>query len=577
MIFEKIKKNFTEYFILLIGIVLRLFFSLNATPTHFQHDVINLPYGHFDYAFHFFRTSSLPTTIEYEFNQPPLNAILQSAFMKFVQIFNEVPRSIRVSYDEFMDTLTPAMKTSKNLLKYLLTLYSYNKILTAIYSIITLIIIYKIFKILFNYDDEKTNTSGNVESSYIGATNNINISNANSKVGNKINYVNKINIDTTKHNKSKNSFIKNKLKLLPLIIISIYPGMIMSATQYGNDALAYMFFFLSIYIFILWFDTHCKVIPNNENKISENEINENRINENRINESKINENKIHKKSIIYIVMLALSIGLGMMSKIQMGFIAFALFPLMLYAFYREKNKKSMMLEFIIFAVIVFPLGMWYPIRSKILFGVPLGFVGEIAKGTRLEIDTNVYSIVDRFLTFPISRLFDSEVGIYHSMVEYNAWIDLIKTSTFDEFNFSKCGNEYFNTFIYVLNIIFHITTFIMAVVLLIKNVFHTINILNTKRNIRLNDLKLKVSKSIDAKNSNLKSNNYENSNKDALQNIESCAIRKNLILYLGLSLYIIAIFIYVLFNVMHPYSCNTNYRYILFITFAESLIVVSSY
>ena len=552
MIFEKIKKNFTEYFILLIGIVLRLFFSLNATPTHFQHDVINLPYGHFDYAFHFFRTSSLPTTIEYEFNQPPLNAILQSAFMKFVQIFNDVPKSVRVSYDEFMGTLTPAMKTSKNLLKYLLTLYSYNKILIAIYSIITLIIIYKIFKILFNYDDEKTNTSGNVECSYIGATNNINISNANSKVGNKINYVNKINIDTTKHNKSKVSFIKNKLKLLPLIIISIYPGMIMNATQYGNDALAYMFFFLSIYIFILWFDTHCKVIPNNENKI-------------------------HKKSIIYIVMLALSIGLGMMSKIQMGFIAFALFPLMLYAFYREKNKKSMMLEFIVFAVIVFPLSMWYPIRSKILFGVPLGFVGEIAKGTRLEIDTNVYSIVDRFLTFPISRLFDSETGIYHSMVEYNAWIDLIKTSTFDEFNFSKCGNEYFNTFIYVLNIIFHITTFIMAVVLLIKNVFHTINILNTKKNIRLNDLKLKVSKLVDTKNSNLKSNNYKNSNKDALQNIESCAIRKNLILYLGLSLYIIAIFIYVLFNVMHPYSCNTNYRYILFITFAESLIVVSSY
>lgn len=509
MLFNKIKKSFLEYFILLVGILLRLFFSLNASPTHFQHDVINLPYGHFDYAFHFFRTSSLPPTIEYEFNQPPLNAFLQSTFMKFMKLFNEVPRSIKVQYDEFMSTLSSATLTSRNLLKYLLNLYSYNKILTGIYSIITLIIIYKIFKILFNYDNEKTFYDGS------NAINKKIVYDVNSSVDDKVN---------KKYNKNKNSFIKSKLKLLPLLIVSIYPGIIMNATQYGNDALAYMFFFLSIYIFILWFDTHYKVISSNENKIC--------------------ENKVHKKSIIYIVMLALSIGLGMMSKIQVGFIAFAIAPLMLYIFFNEKNKKNIIIEFLIFALIVFPLGMWYPIRSKILFGVPLGFVGEIAKGTRLEIDTNAYGIVDRFLSFPISRLFDKETGIYHNMVEYNAWIDLIKTSTFDEFNFSKSGNEYFNTFIYILNTIFHITAFIMAFVLLIKKIINSILHINSK--------------------------------KVALQNIESCVMRKNLTLYLGLSLYIIAIFIYVLFNVMHPYSCNTNYRYILFITFAESLITVSS-
>ncbi|MBR1454288.1 MAG: hypothetical protein IJ593_06550, partial [Lachnospiraceae bacterium] len=101
--------------ILLFGILLRFIAYIFANPAINQHDVIKR-YGHFDYAMYLFMYHKLPPMGGYEFAQPPINATLQALLMNLISLFRD-----------YSDNY--------------LYLYSHTKILSLIYSIITLIII----------------------------------------------------------------------------------------------------------------------------------------------------------------------------------------------------------------------------------------------------------------------------------------------------------------------------------------------------------------------------------------------------------------------------------------------------
>lgn len=414
------KENIITYAILLLGVVARMVACVLASPTINQHDVLKR-FGHYDYAVYIFNYWKLPMANTYEFAQPPINAIMQAIVMKI--------------FDPFVG------HTSNNYID----LYATTKILSLVYSSITLIIIYKILK---EFD------------------------------------------------------LKSIIKNLILAVMSFYPGILFMSTQYSNDNISYMFFYLTILLAIRW--AKCK-----------------------------------KMSMI--ILLALSIGIGMLTKISVGLVAFIIGPMMLAVLITTVRytgnglkkdavaritTKELLIQLIIFAIIVFPIGLSYSLRNLLLFDQPMGAISEIAVDSILDMKKYNWTFIDRFLSIPIDRFLDNETGIYHSFIEYNAWIDLIKTAGYDEFNFSKAFANGMFIVIYVLNILFFFTSFIAFIITTIK-----------------------VIKEILKKNINVYSSIF---------NFKMLCIM----------LYILALIAYIGFNVKYAYSCNTNYRYIAYITFA---------
>lgn len=418
---KKIKENMCVYIIACIGVIMRFIAMLLATPHLYQHDVTG-NYNHAHYAFHIFQYWTLPNKNIYEYSQPPLNATMQAICMKLFSPF--------VKYSRYNNGY--------------LNLYSTTKILTFIYSCLTLYIIYKILKEF--------------------------------KLG---------------------KFITS----LAFGIMALYPGMIIMSTQYSNDALSYLFFYLSLFLSIRW---------------------------------------AKNKDLKSIVLLALSIGFGMLTKVSVGLVAFITGPMMIAVLIKEKDKKKIFTQLLIFGLVVFPIGLSYSIRNLVLFKQGFGEIYEVAKNTKLDLRKYNWTVNDRFLSFPIHKIFDKKYGIFHDWFEYNVWIDLIKTSTYDEFHLGEgLANENviktICTILYIINMAFYaigLVSIIKTFVDVIKNIF--------------------IKKwSFDTPILNLK--------------------------IICLMLFALAIFAYLFFNIRYPYSCNSNYRYIAYITFALTGAIVSAW
>ena len=422
---KKLKSKHIVIGIFVIGIVLRFIAYLLADPSVNQHDVL-LRYGHFDYAVYMFKYWRLAPTWNYEFAQPPVNAIMQAIVMSIIDFF-------KYHGDDY------------------LSLYTHTKILSLIYSVLTFYIVYKI---LYEFD------------------------------------------------------ISDKIKNVILFVFAIYPQNIIMTTQYSNDGISYLFFYLSIFICLRW---------------------------------------IKNKKLSTIILLALTIGIGMLTKISVGLVAFLIGPMMLAVLIsniiseKDISTKNLILQYVVFALIVFPIGLSYSVRNLVLFGVRFGEIYEIAVGTDLDMRKYSYTFIDRFLSFPLNRVFNNEYGIYHDMAEYNIWIDFLKTATFDEYNYGKTIAYPLLVLLYVVNIIFHMFGLFTIVYNLISSLKYILNKFISK-----------------VKNLDL-SKSYCH-----LENLRIISV----------ILYIIAICSYVGFNYKYQYSCNSNYRYIQYITFAVATSIV---
>lgn len=136
--------------------------------------------------------------------------------------------------------------------------------------------------------------------------------------------------------------IKDKYKIISLIIIAIYPLNIYLSGMINNDALMTMFSVISILYIIKWY-----------------------------------KNPSIKNAII----IAISIGLGMLTKtsimVSVG-IAGIVFLMKLFEMLLKdniKDIKKIILEGIIFFIIVIPMGLAFPIRNYKLFGqTPFGII-----------------------------------------------------------------------------------------------------------------------------------------------------------------------------------------------------------
>lgn len=215
-------------------------------------------------------------------------------------------------------------------------------------------------------------------------------------------------------------------------VLAFHPTFYIFAGSVNNDPLTTLFLFLAMLYTVRWY-----------------------------------RNKSYKNTII----LALAIGLGMLTKLSGAMIAFGTGFVFLYALFTKStggfiaNFKALWRKFVLFAAICFPLGLWWPVRCYIKYGMPLGFVPALGKNSDMYLGN--YSVFERLTgagEWHISNIYpnvggtaaDGSVGKFY---DYGIAPYIVKSSLFGEyFNKTNVGTMQ-NVFGYIL--------FFSAIVLII--------------------------------------------------------------------------------------------------------------
>ena len=176
---------------------------------------------------------------------------------------------------------------------------------------------------------------------------------------------------------------------------------------------------------------------------------------------------IREKSFKNIVLIALSLGFGMVSKLNTAICAFSIalvFLCYLIWCIRDGNLielKDCILEYLLFGVIVIPLGLSYIIRNLILFGEKPGIPSPALIPSESVMYTGTYSvwsiigipgIADLHVEFPFHPISAASI--------HNSWVILFQTGLFAE-AFPAEINDYLLAFAqiaYVASIIAAIVT-----------------------------------------------------------------------------------------------------------------------
>jgi hypothetical protein len=196
----------------------------------------------------------------------------------------------------------------------------------------------------------------------------------------------------------------------------------------NNDALSLVLAVLSVYLVILWYKA---------------------------------------PSFRLIIMLAISIGLSMMAKLSGGTVAPAVAALFLLKLVKDREHTGRyILQYLVFGIIVFPLGIWWEIKNMMLYGMPFNYIPPVGEQLKASM---------------LMRLFDIRTGnIYPCLIsngdaydEYNVWLAMLKTSLFDDANLGMEAGG-INLFAFVL--------FITALVLAIASLIATVKVLADKKN-----------------------------------------------------------------------------------------------
>ncbi len=192
-----------------------------------------------------------------------------------------------------------------------------------------------------------------------------------------------------------------KLEGLPLLvaftIAAMHPGFILMAGSINNDMLAIMLTVMTIYFGLKWKD---------------------------------------EPSWKYTIILALTIGLGMMAKLSSAFVAPAVALIFVIKMIQGgiDNFVQYMKKFVVFGLICCPLALWSPVRNYIKFGVPLNYTPEVGEGIEAPLFACIFDI--RCVIPYVSRISNGD-----PYDEFNVFIAMMKTSLFGDENFSRALTE----------------------------------------------------------------------------------------------------------------------------------------
>lgn len=143
-----------------------------------------------------------------------------------------------------------------------------------------------------------------------------------------------------------------------------------------------------------------------------------------------------------ILKTAFSIGFAMMTKLSGAYVAFPIAFLFAVALIRSLMKKHtvapkcLALQFLSFGAICFPLGLWWGIRNKMLFDIPLTYVPRLDDIEFLDISG--HTVFERLFDFSnYQNAFSASGWIPFCngvTLDYNIPLAMFKTSLFGEYS-----------------------------------------------------------------------------------------------------------------------------------------------
>ncbi|MBQ9605722.1 MAG: glycosyltransferase family 39 protein [Lachnospiraceae bacterium] len=284
-----------------------------------------------------------------------------------------------------------------------------------------------------------------------------------------------------------------KLEGVPLLaaftIAAIHPGFILMSGSINNDMLAIMFTVMTIYFGLKWND---------------------------------------ERSWKYTIILAFTIGLGMMTKISAALVAPAIALLFVIRCIQGgiDSFAQYMKKFVVFGFICGPLALWSPIRNQILFGVPLNYTPEVGEGITASLAARIFDV--RSSIPYVSRISNGD-----PYDEFNMLLGMMKTSLFGDENFAYAmaeaghnglGANLITAFGWIL--------FISGTILAALGLYTTVRVLITKAYV------------------------------------ESIVIR----MYLG-TIYLVSVIMYIYFMISAPYYSSMDFRYVLYLVPLEALML----
>lgn len=190
--------------------------------------------------------------------------------------------------------------------------------------------------------------------------------------------------------------IKRKYQLIAVTLAAAFPNFMLMGGRINNDALVSMFMVLSVYFTAKWY---------------------------------------YRTEMKWIIGIALSVGLGMMTKISCGTVAVFIAPVMLYKLYlgyKDGKLIPMIKQLAVFAAICFPLALWYPIFKYVLYSQPLNFVLDLGEGSFVY--TGNIPLFKRLFSAPVWAVFRQPYDTPGE--DYSLFMIVTRTSVFGEFQYN---------------------------------------------------------------------------------------------------------------------------------------------
>ena len=192
------------------------------------------------------------------------------------------------------------------------------------------------------------------------------------------------------------------------VLLALHPVFILLSGSVNNDMLSHMFFIMAVFHILRW------------------------------------QKGDRLKDLL---LTALFIGLSMMSKLSGVLIAPAVAFLMLRKLYtdiREKgNIPARIGSFALFGAIVFPLGLFFPLRNYLLFKVPLDYMPEVGE------ELTGHSVLSRIFDIRTNTPYACMVKNGNPYDEFNVFLLLIKTGLTGEYDFGA-DNPLITPFAWIL-------------------------------------------------------------------------------------------------------------------------------
>ena len=201
---------------------------------------------------------------------------------------------------------------------------------------------------------------------------------------------------------------------------------------------------------------------------------------------------LEKPSFVDAIFTALFLGAGMATKLSSAMAAFPIAFVFLYQLFKEYRKGSAFsrddrlrfwLQMVVFAILVFPIGLGLAIYDKVKFGEPIGYVLNLESErswSNQHIDTNAYGFFNRFLFFPTGDfsfsifpfIDDAAIAANHAAtgsyafdygtLDYNVWTAWLKSALWNESVFNIPGPILFFSYVLVITYIILGLFFVMS-------------------------------------------------------------------------------------------------------------------